>query len=195
VARVALDRREALLRAHRHRLRLEDLEECLGQATLELVENARREDRFVSARHVANSLEQRLLSRISDHHRATSGGRSPRQIAVEDLLELGDPDSGAVEVADGRAEVERIVMARLRLGRMGEALKELSHDQQLVLSCQLTAGPQLPAKRADGSGRALPELWMVDREVQQRDAACPPEAARPGRRLAGFPRREKFPSG
>jgi DNA-directed RNA polymerase specialized sigma24 family protein len=167
VARVALDRREALLRAHRHRLRLEDLEECLGQATLELVENARREDRFVSARHVANSLEQRLLSRISDHHRATSGGRSPRQIAVEDLLELGDPDSGAVEVADGRAEVERIVMARLRLGRMGEALKELSHDQQLVLSCQLS-GRMDRAELCRSSGWSTEKYNSVMRRARQR---------------------------
>jgi hypothetical protein len=37
VALVALARRELLLRAHRHRLRPEDLEDCYSQATLELL--------------------------------------------------------------------------------------------------------------------------------------------------------------
>jgi hypothetical protein len=42
VARVARERRELLLRAHRFRLRREDLEDCYSQATLELVLAARR---------------------------------------------------------------------------------------------------------------------------------------------------------
>ncbi len=34
-------RRELLLRSYRHRLRKEDLEDCYGQATLELLAQAR----------------------------------------------------------------------------------------------------------------------------------------------------------
>ena len=40
VALVARARRELLLRAHRHRLRREDLEDCYSQATLELLADA-----------------------------------------------------------------------------------------------------------------------------------------------------------
>jgi len=61
VAQVACARRELLLRAHRHRLRREDLEDCYSQATLELVVHARRGGAFADRRHMGNALEVRFL--------------------------------------------------------------------------------------------------------------------------------------
>jgi hypothetical protein len=48
VALVARARRELMLRAHRHRLRREDLEDCYSQASLELVVRAQDGARFSS---------------------------------------------------------------------------------------------------------------------------------------------------
>jgi len=45
---VARAKREVLLRAYRHRLRLEDLEDCYSQAALELVAQARKGRAFSS---------------------------------------------------------------------------------------------------------------------------------------------------
>lgn len=58
VARVALARRDLLLRVHRHRLRPEDLEDCYSQATLELLTRARAGGRFEDATHISNALAQ-----------------------------------------------------------------------------------------------------------------------------------------
>jgi hypothetical protein len=116
VALVAQTRRESLLRRHRHRLRLEDLEDCLSQATLELLVQVRAGGSYASSLHLANVLEQRFRSRIMDRLRAV-GGRSPIQAAMEQALVLGDPARGEVEVADLRLGVEELVMLRLRLDR------------------------------------------------------------------------------
>ncbi len=89
VAVVASARRELLLRAHRYRLRREDLEDCYSQATLELVVRARSGARFASRTHVAHVIEQRFLSRILDRRRALSG-RSPIQAALEGASPLGE---------------------------------------------------------------------------------------------------------
>jgi hypothetical protein len=48
VALIARSRRDLLLRAHRYRLRWEDLEDCYSQATLELLARALRGARFAS---------------------------------------------------------------------------------------------------------------------------------------------------
>ena len=86
VARVSAAKRDVLLRVHRHRLGFEDLEDCFSQATLELITRARTRARaFVSEAHIANALEQRFLSRISDRRRAVSG-RSPIQAATHAAL-------------------------------------------------------------------------------------------------------------
>ena len=86
VARVSAAKRDVLLRVHRHRLGFEDLEDCFSQATLELMTRARTRARaFVSEAHIANALEQRFLSRISDRRRAVSG-RSPIQAATHAAL-------------------------------------------------------------------------------------------------------------
>jgi DNA-directed RNA polymerase specialized sigma24 family protein len=136
IALVAQARRELLLRAYRHRLRREDLEDCFGQATLELLAQAREQRggaqrAHMTRAHIANVLEQRFVSRIQDRLRAL-GGRSPAQAILDHALPLGDGADG-IEVADARAEIERLVMLRLDLRNLGEVIGELTPDQRLVL--------------------------------------------------------------
>jgi len=136
VALVARARRELLLRAHRHRLRREDLEDCYSQATLELVAHARGGGRFSSRLHLANALEQRYLSRIHDRRRALSG-RSPMQAALEAAVPLDCVEEGQVDIVDVRAELETLVILRQDLRRVQSLARELTPDQQLVLACQV----------------------------------------------------------
>lgn len=137
VALVARSRREMLLAVHRRRLGREDLEDCYSQATLELLTRAERDEAFSSHAHVANALEQRLLSRVHDRRRALSG-RSPIEAALAEALPIVDCEGGQVQVADPRADVERLAMLRYDLRRIGEISAELSRDQRLVLANQLT---------------------------------------------------------
>jgi DNA-directed RNA polymerase specialized sigma24 family protein len=135
MALVAQARRELLLRAHRHRLSKEDLEDCYSQATLELLAQARGGGVavvFSTRAHMANVLEQRFVSRIQDRRRALRG-RSPEQAALHNALPLGDGGNGGIEVADVRAEIERLVMLRMDLRSLGKVIHDLTPDQRLVL--------------------------------------------------------------
>jgi DNA-directed RNA polymerase specialized sigma24 family protein len=143
VARVSAAKRDVLLRVHRHRLGFEDLEDCFSQATLELVTRARTRARaFVSEAHIANALEQRFLSRISDRRRALSG-RSPIQAATHAALLRSDDQDGGQEgsslaaIPDPAADVAGRVAGRDDLGRLRELADELTADQRLVLACQV----------------------------------------------------------
>jgi len=136
VALVARARRDLLLRAHRFRLRPEDLEDAYSQATLELVAHARRGGRFVSRDHLANVVEQRFLSRIHDRRRALSG-RSPMQAALEEATSLHGAKEGSVDLADARAELERLVILRQELQRIQTVARELSYEQRLVIATQV----------------------------------------------------------
>jgi DNA-directed RNA polymerase specialized sigma24 family protein len=136
VALVAHAKREVLLRAHRHRLRREDLEDCLSQATLELVTRARSGRAFSGTAHVANALEQRFLSRVLDRRRALAG-RSAMQTVLEGALPLDGPGDHGAELIDLRADVERLVVLRLELRRLQRAACELTPDQRLVLNSQI----------------------------------------------------------
>jgi DNA-directed RNA polymerase specialized sigma24 family protein len=136
VALVARARRDLLLRAHRFRLRREDLEDAYSQATLELVTHARNGGRFASRQHLANTFEQRFLSRIHDRRRALSG-RSPMQAALEEATLLGGGVDGGFDVADPRAELERLVILRHELQRIQEVAHELSYEQRLVIASQV----------------------------------------------------------
>jgi DNA-directed RNA polymerase specialized sigma24 family protein len=135
VALVARAKRELLLRVHRHRLRAEDLEDCYSQATLELLAHARRGGRFASRLHLANTLEQRFVSRVRDRRRALSG-RSPMQAALEAAMSL-DRTSEEIEVVDLRAELETLVMLRHDLRRVQAHAQRLTDDQRLVLAAQV----------------------------------------------------------
>jgi DNA-directed RNA polymerase specialized sigma24 family protein len=136
VALVARARRELLLRVHRHRLRMDDLEDCYSQATLELVAHARRGGRFASRLHLANTLEQRFVSRIRDRRRALSG-RSPMQAALEAAMPLDCVTDEQVDIVDVRAELETLVILREDLRRVQALAQRLSDDQRLVLAAQV----------------------------------------------------------
>jgi hypothetical protein len=136
VAAVACERRELLLRAHRFRLRREDLEDCYSQATLELVARAQGGGAFSSREHVANAIELRFLSRVRDRRRALSG-RSPAQAALEQASPLHPALACGVDVVDDRACVETLVLARERLHEIQRLARELSADQRLALASQL----------------------------------------------------------
>jgi DNA-directed RNA polymerase specialized sigma24 family protein len=133
---VARAKRELLLRAHRFRLRREDLEDCYSQATLELIAQARAGVTFSSSRHAANVLEQRFVSRIHDRRRALSG-RSPMQAAMEQSASLDSAGEERVDVADARAELERLVIVRDELRRIQAVAHGLSYEQRLVIATQI----------------------------------------------------------
>jgi hypothetical protein len=137
VALVARSRRDLLLSVHRHRLPREDLEDCYSQATLELLTRAKRRGAFASRAHIANALELKLLSRIHDRRRALSG-RSPIEAAIATAIPLSGCENRGVEVPDTHADVERLVMLRHDLSHIGQISRQLSDDQRLVLSSQLS---------------------------------------------------------
>lgn len=136
VALVIDARREILLRAHSHRLRKEDLEDCLSQAALELVTRARAGARFAGRAHISRVLEQRFLSRVHDRRRALEG-RSAAQAAFERALNAGAFSGAEEEVPDPRAEVEPLVLARDELRQVCMHAEDLSEDQRLVLASQV----------------------------------------------------------
>jgi len=133
---VACAKRTLLLRAHRHRLRPDDLEDCYSQATLELVAYARRGGAFADRLHIGNALELRFLSRVQDRRRAL-GGRSPMQAALESAVSLGVAGEEELAIVDRRAEVEQLAMWRYEVRRLGQLARELTADQRLVLAGQL----------------------------------------------------------
>jgi DNA-directed RNA polymerase specialized sigma24 family protein len=140
VALVARARRELLLRAHRHRLRREDLEDCYSQATLELLADARRGASYESRRDVETAIERRFVSRIRDRRRALAG-RSPIQAALEKSVSLTPSRADReVDVVDARAELETLVIARMELRRVEALIRELTTDQRLVLISQVALG-------------------------------------------------------
>jgi DNA-directed RNA polymerase specialized sigma24 family protein len=165
LALVARAKRELLLRVHRHRLRREDLEDCYSQATLELLAQARRGTRFSSRLHIANTLEQRFLSRVHDRRRALSG-RSPMQAALELAMPLDGIEPAQVDVVDRRAELDALVILREDLRRLRSAARELTADQRLVLASQV--GLQMSASEFCRLHRWSPEKY---RKVAQRARA------------------------
>jgi hypothetical protein len=165
VALVARAKRDLLLRVHRHRLRPEDLEDCYSQATFELLAKARRGARFQSRLHVANTLEQRFLSRIHDRRRALSG-RSPMQAALETAVPLDCVEPRQIDVIDVRMGLESLVFLREDLRRVPALARELTADQQLVLASQI--GLQMGASEFCRLHRWTPEKY---RKVAQRARA------------------------
>jgi DNA-directed RNA polymerase specialized sigma24 family protein len=136
LARVACARRELLLRVHGRELRREDLEDCYSQATLELLASARGARRYASRGHMAAAIEQRFVSRIRDRRRAVSG-RSPMQAALERSVPLAGHGEESVGLLDVRAELESLVILRQELRLLAVLARELTHDQRLVLACQV----------------------------------------------------------
>ena len=140
VALVARARREALLRAYRHQLRWEDLEDCYGQASLELLAHARRGGTFADRRHLENTLALRFVSRIRDARRAAAG-RSPIAAALAASASLSGAGEEGLAVRDCRPPVEQAVILRHDLRRVGRLAQKLTADQRLALACQLADMP------------------------------------------------------
>jgi len=178
IALVATAKRELLLRAHRYRLRREDLEDCFSQATLELVAHARRGGVFADRSHLGNVLELRFMSRVRDRRRAL-GGRSPAQAALETAMSLGCAGTEEIAIVDRRAELERLVILRDELRRIESLARRLTPDQRLVLASQLGAigcrdfcaqfdwTPEKYRKVAQRARARLRRLMAAD------DAECP----------------------
>jgi hypothetical protein len=136
VAVVARDKRALLLRVHAHQLAREDLEDCYGQAVLELVAHVRAGGVYETRSHVGHALELRFDSRVRDRRRALSG-RSPMQAALRDAVPLAGLGDDRIAIADRHADVEERVMLRHDLRRIELLARELSSDQQLALACEL----------------------------------------------------------
>jgi DNA-directed RNA polymerase specialized sigma24 family protein len=134
---VASSSRARLLAVHRRRLCWQDLEDCYSQATVELLDQARRGTlRCAGPVHLRNVLEQRFLSRVHDRRRALSG-RSPGQALLGQALSLGVLGERTLDIADARADVERRALLRFELRSLERASYVLSSDQRLVLCCQV----------------------------------------------------------
>jgi DNA-directed RNA polymerase specialized sigma24 family protein len=142
VAAVALARRALLLRVHRHRLRAADLEDCHSQAVLELIAYVKRGGRFAGRPQIAVAIENRFLSRVSDRRRALSG-RSPMQAVFEEAAAIDCGTAAGIEVADLRADPQRLVIGREALQAVLDRMALLSEDQRLVLASQ--AAGEAPA--------------------------------------------------
>ena len=106
MALVAQARRELLLRAHRHRLRKEDLEDCYSQATLELLAQARGGGAGSPAARTWRTCSSSASSRASTTAAARCAGAARAGRAGERAA-VGRRRGGDVEVADVRAEVEQ----------------------------------------------------------------------------------------
>jgi hypothetical protein len=170
---------------NRYRLRREDLEDCFGQAVLELVAHVRAGGAFADDRHLANALELRFDSRISDRRRALSG-RSPMQAALETALSLGEGEEG-ISVIDSRADVERVVIAREEVRRISEAARELTTDQRLALAAQLGSPGQTASQFCGAHGWSIEKYRKVGQRARarlarltDRDEPCPARGTRVG---------------
>jgi DNA-directed RNA polymerase specialized sigma24 family protein len=136
VARLALARREILLRAYRHRLRREDLEDCYSQALVELIARVRAGTVFESAEHLHNTVEQKFSSRVTDKHRAL-GGRSPIQAAIGQAVSLDEPEGPGGQLPDAATSLEERVATRLDIERVVELAADLTDDMRLLLAHQV----------------------------------------------------------
>jgi len=140
IAAVALRKRSGLLRAYRGMLRVEDLEECISQAVLELLLRARSGRPFASPLHVCHALEQKVRSRVTDRLRAYSG-RSPLLAALERAQPL-EPATALAGLIDPRPAVEEQVFHRELLERVVETLPALTVGQRAALAAALSGdGP------------------------------------------------------
>lgn len=163
---VAHAARPQLLRLHRAWLCREDLEDCYSQAVLELLARARAgELGCADPRRLRGALELRFLSRVRDRRRALRG-RSPAQALLHRALHPDGEDPRAADVADPRADVERRMLLRFQLRSVQLAAQRLSHDQRLVLACQLAG--QMDAAEVCG---ALGWSREKQRKVAQRARA------------------------
>lgn len=148
IAAVVIGGWQRLLGIHHHRLKRADLEDCLGQATLELLAAAARGQRFADIDAIRAALDQRFQSRIIDRQRAL-GGRSPITASLHHAASL-DAISDAVGSTGGDPLAR--VLAREQLAGITSAIGELTPDQRLR--------PALPTRRSGASRAVLRTPWL-----------------------------------
>jgi DNA-directed RNA polymerase specialized sigma24 family protein len=141
IAGVAITGWQRLLRIHHHRLKRADLEDCLGQATLELLAAAARGQRFADADAIRAALQQRFQSRIIDRQRAL-GGRSPITASLHYATAL---DTVTDTVGSTAGDPLARVLEREQLASLTGAIGQLTADQRLVLRSHLD-GHERPAQ-------------------------------------------------
>jgi DNA-directed RNA polymerase specialized sigma24 family protein len=162
IAGVAITGWQRLLRIHHHRLKRADLEDCLSQATLELIAGATRGQRFPDTDAIRAALDQRFQSRIIDRQRAL-GGRSPINAALQHASPL-DAVTDTVGITGGDPLAR--LLEREQLASLTRAVAQLTADQRLVLRSQLD-GRERPAQFCARHG------WSVEkyRKTAQRARA------------------------
>jgi len=149
IAAVAARKRNGLLRYYRHTLSQHDLEDCIGQAVLELLTRVKRGERFSSVLHVDHALEQKVRSRVSDQLRARAG-RSPLAAALERALRLTPQVAATLPAPDPRPGVEETVLARVLLERVAVSARSLTHKQRQALAASLGGAAASPPWREAG---------------------------------------------
>ena len=162
IARVAITSWQRLLRIHHHRLARADLEDCLAQATLELLAAAKRGQTFPDPDAIRAALDRRLQSRITDRHRAIAG-RSPITAVAHNATPL---DTVTDTIGTNAGDPVARVLASEQLGLLLRAIGELTPDQRLVLRSQID-GEERPAQFCARHG------WTVEkyRKTAQRARA------------------------
>jgi len=160
IARVATANWQRLLRIHHYRLRHADLEDCLGQAILELLAAVSRGERFAEDAIVV-ALDRRFQSRIIDRQRALAG-RSPITAATHKATPIHTIE---VAIPAPGGPLARLLQ-REQLNRLAAAIRELTADQRLVLHSQLH-GQERPGEFCARHG------WSVEkyRKTAQRARA------------------------
>jgi len=161
VADAASSQRDLLLRVYRHRLPKQDLEDCLQQATLELVIQARRGRIPADRRFIESALQNKFKSRIIDVHRAI-GGRSPAAAANARSVSI---DRLADQLPSSQDTAQQVIVSD-ELRRITGVLSQLTPDQRLVIASQ-TFGRDTPAEFCERHGWGLEKY----RKVAQRGRA------------------------
>jgi DNA-directed RNA polymerase specialized sigma24 family protein len=140
LGRVLAAKGEVLLHVYRQRLGREDLEDCLAQAVLELIDRART-GALEDDEHIVNALEQKFLWRVADRRRALRG-RDRIEAAMNAAVRPFGVEHRVATVTVVDEQTDAVAQAELRdeLARMCELADELTEDQRLVLACQVALG-------------------------------------------------------
>ena len=127
----------ALLRAHRHRLRVQDLEDCLSQATLELVAQARAGARW--AEHGPRGACARAALRLARARSPPRGvGPQPDAGRAGEALALGAGEGLGARCPTSAPGPRSSCCCGMELRRLPRLARGLSPDQQLVLASQVS---------------------------------------------------------
>lgn len=164
IAEVSRARWRTLLRVYHGHLRHEDLEDCLAQATLELVVQARRGTiTTADAPLLAGALEHKFKSRIIDRRRAISG-RSPAATAEHHATQI----DAITDLLPARHDTQAHVITRDELHLLISVFPRLTRDQRLVIRHQIDPHAGRPADFCDAHGWTLEKYRKVGQRARAR---------------------------